>query len=102
MKEAYMREGVDHIDDPLIMNVARVCASCVRTFPSSACDTCLFNPMKYTEPKRGMLMRANAMIRYDDSWLRADQRATHRSIIICLVVLIVIILSVPILVHGNI
>jgi hypothetical protein len=99
MREAYMREGVDHVDDPMIMNVARVCATCSRPYPSQGCTTCQFNPAHYTDQKRALLMRTNCCIHYDDRELRRfikyDEKATSIVLIIFIVIAIAVIVSAP-------
>ncbi|MDR0998668.1 MAG: hypothetical protein LBL70_06335, partial [Treponema sp.] len=98
MKEAYMREGPDHTDDRMIMNVARVCAGCSRAYPTEPCRTCSFNPAQYTDAKRANLMRANAQIGFDERPLQREHLANSISTGITFMLLVlsfVLIIAVP-------
>jgi hypothetical protein len=98
MREGYIREGPDHIDDPMIMNVARACVACGRRrlYPDAQCVRCTMNPALYTTQTRANLMRVNAALKYNDKPLQNIHRAVRRSCVIMVGVCIALIVGLMI------
>jgi hypothetical protein len=80
IREGYIREGPDYHDDPMLMKIAQACAGCVRQYPDDMdCFTCKYDPARYTEPRRTMMMRTAYTIQADMSAANAYYASRDRS-----------------------
>jgi hypothetical protein len=80
VREGYLREGEDYRDDEALFRIARQCARCSKSYPSSDCCSCMYNNASYTEPRRAALLRAEARLQnaeadyWTERWAKTVRR----------------------------
>jgi len=100
IREAYMREGVDHADDAMVFNVAHMCAQCTYDYPYDACCTnCQYNTAQYMNGnvQRAKLMRVNAQYQPEYPELRRyykEQEQCYKSSSFAGILIAIVLLSI--------
>jgi hypothetical protein len=85
IREAMLREGVDHSDDKLLDTLAKECAKCtICDYGAKRCQKCYFNTALYNgdDVARAMLMRTAWVIKHAETkaWFdRCDQQRLERA-----------------------